>query len=271
MKRIIAITISLFLLASITACNLPFGQNPPPTDEPGNDQPPPPVASNTPEFTFTPSNTPLPTYTFTLAVPMVSVSTETNCRTGPGTVYDKITVLLVGQQAEVVGRASDGGTWIIRSPSNPSQFCWLWGYYATVTGNWQALPIFDTPPTPTPIPGFTVTYLSTATCGGMFGLRFLFVNNGSITWNSYRVIITDSTTVTTVTYTEDSFTDYTGCGPFAAQLLDLAPGESGVAGNWAVGLFGYNPAGHNLSATFTLCSLDGLAGQCLDKTISVIP
>ena len=58
----------------ISSCNLPGGQapvdqNPPPGDQ----QPPPLAASNTSEFTLTPSNTPLPTFTFTPSTPLVSV------------------------------------------------------------------------------------------------------------------------------------------------------------------------------------------------------
>ncbi|MBI4730968.1 MAG: hypothetical protein HY781_02375 [Chloroflexi bacterium] len=272
MKRKIAFTFVLILLTGISACNLPGIR--PDQDVPDNgsddQQPPAGVATNTPEFTLTPSNTPLPTFTFTPEVPMVSVSVETNCRTGPGEPYDIVGVLHVGETAEVVGRAPYGGSWIIKNPDGAGT-CWLWDYYATVTGNTQGLPVADIPPTPTPAAGFTVAYLSTPTCAGMYGFRFQLVNNGSVTWNSYKIDITDSTTATSTTYSDDYFTDYTGCGPFVDQLQDLEPGESGVTGNWDAGLLFYNPAGHNITATFTLCSQNGLAGECTTKSISFTP
>jgi hypothetical protein len=78
------------------------------------------------------------------------VSVETNCRSGPGTAYGALGALLVGQSAEVVGRSASSDSWIIKLPSNPAITCWLWGQYATVTGNTGNLPIITPPPTPTP-------------------------------------------------------------------------------------------------------------------------
>ncbi|MGD8404598.1 MAG: hypothetical protein PVJ21_13125 [Anaerolineales bacterium] len=113
-----------------------------------------------PAATEIPSSTPLPTNTATLAftstptVPMVTVSVNTNCRTGPGIIYDLIGGLLVGEQAVVVGKFSAGNYWIINNPDS-SGTCWLWGQYATVTGNTAGLPEYAQPPTPTPT--FTLT------------------------------------------------------------------------------------------------------------------
>jgi hypothetical protein len=235
------------------------------------------MATNTPEFTFTPSLTSTPsststsTYTLTPSVPMVSVSVETNCRTGPGTAYDILGILPVGQTAEVIGRSPGGDTWIIRLPSNPSINCWLWGQYATVNGNTSDLPVYTPPPTPTPPATFTISYLQTVTCAGMYAFRFQLTNNGSVTWRSIKVDVTDSTTAITKTFSDDYFTDYTGCGAFTNQLTDLEPAESGVAGNWAAALLAYNPAGHNITATITLCSLDGMVGPCTSKSIGFTP
>ena len=109
------------------------------------------MVTDTPIFTPVPSDTPLPTLTATLAVPMVSVSLATNCRTGPGSAYDMIGALPVGKTAEVVGKDAYGQYWIIKNPNNPGT-CWLWGQYATVMGDTSRLPVIAAPPTPTPIP-----------------------------------------------------------------------------------------------------------------------
>jgi hypothetical protein len=101
-----------------------------------------------------PSSTPLPTETptitptFTPSVPMVTVSQNTNCRTGPGVEYDLIGALLIGEQAVVVGKYTPGNYWIINNP-DAAGTCWLWGQYATVTGNTAGLPEYTPPPTPT--------------------------------------------------------------------------------------------------------------------------
>jgi hypothetical protein len=89
------------------------------------------------------------TLTPTLSTPMVSVSVDTNCRIGPGEIYDYIGALLVGEQAEVVGQSMDGQYWIIKNPDASGE-CWLWGNYATVAGPVAALPKYTPPPTPTP-------------------------------------------------------------------------------------------------------------------------
>ena len=53
---------------------------------------------------------------------------------------------------ETIGRDLNGNYWYIRNPSSSNGYCWLWGEYATVTGNVGALPVFTPPPTPTPMP-----------------------------------------------------------------------------------------------------------------------
>ncbi len=230
-----------------------------------------PSLTSTPTFTLTPSLTPTPTFTLTPEVPMVSVSVQTNCRSGPGPAYDILGILNVGQTAEVVGRSVYNDNWIIKLPSNPAVTCWLWGQYATVTGNTGALPVFNPPPTPTPTPGFTVTYLQIYSCPGIYAFKFQLTNTGSVTWQSYKVDVTDSNTAQTKTYTSDSFIDYTVCGPPTNQLLDLEPSESGVTGNWFPALFDYDPAGHNITTTFTLYAQNGLTGQSTTRTITFTP
>lgn len=218
-----------------------------------------------------PTETPSITLSPTASVPMVTVSVETNCRTGPGAPFDIIAVLPIGSPAEVIGRNSSGNTWIIRLPSNPGVTCWLWGQYATVTGNTTGLPIYADPPTPTPPVGFSLAYVSTSTCSGFWGFRIKIINTGPVIWRSYEVSLTDSTTATTTYYFDDIWYDYTGCGAAVASLQDLEPGEEGIGGNWATGLLVVNPAGHSISMTFTLYELDGLAGQHTSKTFTFIP
>ena len=98
-------------------------------------------------------SSPTPVFTSTSVFNMqISVSTPTKCRTGPGIAYDRVGGLQVGEVVEVVGRNATGNYWIIRNPDRPGQRCWLWGEFATVTGNTSALPVYTPPPTPTPLP-----------------------------------------------------------------------------------------------------------------------
>ncbi len=114
------------------------------------------AASATPEAALLPPANAAPPS----GAPTVTVSTATNCRTGPGQAYPSIFGLPVGQIAEVVGKNTSTNYWIIKIP-NGAGTCWLWGQYATVTGDTSALPTVAIPPTPTatitPTPKVTVT------------------------------------------------------------------------------------------------------------------
>ena len=159
-KKLFSVFIALF--AASLACNLPAGT--PPAVPSGLEasatsqvlvEVPVTGATETPTIVPSPTFTMTPTATITLtptsSVPMVNVSENTNCRTGPGVVYDLVGALMIGEQAVVVGKYTLGNYWIINNP-NGSGTCWLWGQYATVTGDTLGLPEYAPPPTPTPQP-----------------------------------------------------------------------------------------------------------------------
>lgn len=77
--------------------------------------------------------------------PMVRVSYKTNCRTGPGVRYSIVGGLFVGEQAEVVGVSENREYWVIKNPLREGE-CWLWGGFATVTGDTSGLPRLTPPP-----------------------------------------------------------------------------------------------------------------------------
>lgn len=110
--------------------------------------PAPIPTATTSTATPVPTSTPAPTLSPTPSLPMVTVRVDTNCRTGPGTVYNVVGALLVGQTAQVVGQDGYGTNWIIANPNVPGGTCWLYGAYATVTGDTKTLPVFTPPPTP---------------------------------------------------------------------------------------------------------------------------
>jgi len=89
------------------------------------------------------------TVTGTPEGPIVIVPDLVNVRLGPGTEYDKIGVLIAGQQAPAVGRSA-GGDWImIVYPSQFDEYAWVYSRYVVLEPN-QLLPIIEPPPTPTP-------------------------------------------------------------------------------------------------------------------------
>jgi hypothetical protein len=86
-----------------------------------------------------------PTITVTSSptVPLVSVSSETNCRTGPSVNYRLVGKASVGTKFTVVGKHAPTNYWVIRLADGRE--CWLWGQYATVEGDVNSLSEY-TPP-----------------------------------------------------------------------------------------------------------------------------
>ncbi|RIK29542.1 MAG: hypothetical protein DCC56_12615 [Anaerolineae bacterium] len=104
----------------------------------------------TPESTATAILSPTPEFTATPSKVFVTVSANTNCRSGPGSEYSIEGALTVGQQAEVIGKNSTTNYWIIKNPNGGGN-CWLWGEHATVNGNAAGLQEVEVPPTVTPL------------------------------------------------------------------------------------------------------------------------
>ncbi len=71
--------------------------------------------------------------------PMLSITGNSNCRTGPGGSFDNVTGFIPGTQLEIVGRNADKTYWQVKIPGG-EQTCWVWGQYATATGNVDAVP-----------------------------------------------------------------------------------------------------------------------------------
>jgi hypothetical protein len=168
-SRRILFSMVILIIAAI-ACNLPGGQ--PPISNatpdyvltitaqasliqvPSNNQPLPqaplaPAATAQIIFTDTITPTASTTLTPTPSVPMLSVSADTNCRSGPSKDYAYLGALLANEAAEVTGRNTATNYWIIKNPDNAGT-CWLWGNYATVAGDISKVEEVPIPPTPTP-------------------------------------------------------------------------------------------------------------------------
>ena len=96
----------------------------------------------------------LPTETLrpspTLGGPFIEPVEQVNVRSGPGTDYDLIGVMLAGQPAAAIGR-SPGATWIeIHYPGGPGNIGWVFADLVTLNGvTRDKLPTVQPPPTPT--------------------------------------------------------------------------------------------------------------------------
>lgn len=80
----------------------------------------------------------------TYSKPMVSVGDVTNCRTGPGVNYERVTQILPSDSVEIIGFFPPN-YWIV---STSAGNCWVSGEFATPVGSYATVPTVATPPTP---------------------------------------------------------------------------------------------------------------------------
>lgn len=131
----------------------------------------PPTATDEPEASAEPSETPTRTATPTPEAPAAQLTENTNCRTGPLAIYDLIATFLTGKVLEIRGRNAESEYWYVADPEVPGRECWLWGRYAQVSGDVEALPVFT--PRPTPTPNYVWTGNWKADVGGRIGTMII--------------------------------------------------------------------------------------------------
>ncbi len=273
---ITAIVLGSLLLA---ACNLPQA-----TPQPGGNlqtavaatltaAAPPPAASPLPPTAAAPTatqqppptSTPTPTVippTVTPSVPTVSVTVNTNCRTGPGKVYPRVGVLLVGQSARAVARDPSGDYLYIANPARAGEFCWVWGRYARVAGPQVPLPVF----TPIPLPAdATVEFAGAVQCMDGVHVAVKITNTGGVTWQSFTASYLDLTAPNGFDqFQKPKFYDSAGCG--GQQVIDdLTAGESGYA-QWTLTGSLIAP-GHRIRVTLHLFDTDAPGGSEITRTV----
>ena len=84
------------------------------------------------------------TATATFSQPMASVGEVTNCRSGPGTNYERVTQILPTDRVKIIGFFSPN-YWVVSTKDGE---CWLSGEFATPAGSFAAVPTVTAPPTP---------------------------------------------------------------------------------------------------------------------------
>jgi len=221
-------------------------------------------------FTGTPmpSDTPIPPFTPTSQYPTISASIDTNCRSGPGPEYDRVGALMVGEVAQVRGKNSTSTWWYIENPRFPGHFCWVQAASTTVTGGTGNTPVLTPPPPPTKTVskvGFSASYVSTHKCGGTKNAIFSIKNTGASTLHSMSIKTRDHTTDTVIS-AADSSND-----PFMTASGHCPPGDDSLATGdtaWVAGSIGGATSGHEAKTTITLCTKDGLAGNCYTITVT---
>lgn len=231
-----------------------------------------------PETTFTPTLTSTITLTPTPEGVFLTLSSDTYCRTGgPYSAFKAVTTVRSGVRVEVLARNPEFDSYLVKNPNAPNTTCWLWGQYATLTGNTAGLPVATTQPTPThtltptPDANFTVNYVQLENCLPLFAFKLKVTNTGGTIWQSIVITGSDSNTGFVIQTTGNTFKEYAGCNAVLEQG-DLTPGEWSYVLNVDGGsFFGYNPTGHLIMINVKMCSQDNLMGVCKSIPLSFTP
>jgi hypothetical protein len=139
------------IVIGISSCNLPATQateTPTSAPAPVLDTPNASIPITAPTSTDTQLEFELPTVTATPTPSVFLASPKdqpVNCRFGPATSYAVIGALIMGRQAEIIGRNQDSTWWYVRNPSDPSTSCWLSAEFVQTVGNGQSLPVVNPP------------------------------------------------------------------------------------------------------------------------------
>lgn len=275
----------LFLIPAIlllAACDFSLDQffNGPPPQEgqsaqsPGQgqgnspqDSPVPPSATYTeiPDTpTFTPSATASLTPTATLTpTPYAYISQNTNCRYGPGSVYDLLHTYLASQEALLLGKNAAEDFYYTKDGNGIAPDCWLWAKYATPVGDISLLPVFTPPPTPTPFLDFSFTYQGSDCGAGSCWLWFKVDNAGLMPLESVKVYAKNTVTSATANNVSNLFKS----GMPGSDIANVPISGSGYTHSGQLP----NPGSNKIAVTITVCSQNDLNGVCLTRNISMKP
>lgn len=241
----------------------------------------PTLTAEMPTFTITPIETITPTFPYTptasntpaIPLPILVVTVNTNCRTGPDKAFRVEGSLLKGENATVHGIDPTGQYWYIRNPDPGVEYCWLSGKYAVVSGVISLLPVMTAIPTPTttptitPVAGLNVIYSKIEACGSWW-VNFELVNNGGIAFKSVLIKVKEAYKGRILSIGSNGFESKVGCNTTSTVVDVLEPGASVIISSPSLN---NNPAGKKLVATISVCTeLDG-NGNCITKTMTFKP
>jgi hypothetical protein len=196
---------------------------------------------------------------------MLTADVDTRCRQGPSTAFATISYILVGQQAEVIGRNPEHTWWLIRDPRGQFGNCWVWGETTRVLGDESRVQVVQPPPLPTAVTqvNFSASYGNIHICGGVATVVFRVDNSGTVDFKSSNITIRDVTSDIGLAGPESSNS------PFMPNQNSCPPGfntlPAGSNGYVSKGMGLLPPSGTRGRGIIVLCTQPNLGGQCLEQ------
>ncbi|QYK51771.1 MAG: hypothetical protein KF701_04570 [Anaerolineales bacterium] len=188
----------------------------------------------------------------------ITVSQDTNCRSGPSVAYQLVTTILTGRQAEVLKTFPNSEYVVVQNPNGGGD-CWLWLRYASMSDfTAYNLPTATQPPTPTatftptmtptPLPSFAGTWTNKTSNGGA-------TYSNSITFNISGNTVSGSTDWTGIPY------NFTGTLSADGQQVNGTWTAGGSSGIWQAFLLNHNQFNGNIGGGWSFCGWRGGAGE----------
>jgi hypothetical protein len=217
--------------------------------------------------TIAATETPLPepSATITLELPKAKINRETNCRVGPGGMYDLVATYQAGQMLDVLATGLAQGYWFVQNPEKPEEQCYVMAQNVTISGDTSVLPKFTPLPSSTPPPYFEAKLKKIDNCSGNRFANFSVENTGNVDFRSAYIKVTDTKANKSVEQALNVFDLYVGC-ILAKNISPLDPGDTGYVPSPA---FTWNIHEDKLKAVIMLCSEKDLKGICVTRTLDV--
>jgi hypothetical protein len=145
MKRVSKLLAGALIALALASCNLPAAQQ---NAGPATGQQAATIAAATVSAALTsaavtpfasPAAPATPAASPTEAKIILSINTNSNCRSGPGGSFKVVTSFGAGASLEVSAKSTDNNYWLVKIP-NSTDTCWVSGADGTTTGNTASLP-----------------------------------------------------------------------------------------------------------------------------------
>ncbi len=259
----------------LSACNMPVNDAPAETSTPDATATPDLSATQTMQAKLIPTHTPTvtltetptlePSATSTPEPPKAEVLRVTNCRVGPGGLYDLVVKYEVGQMLNVVAKDLGGGYWFVQNPEKLEEQCYLLAQNIKITGDTELLPKLTPLPSPTAAPYFEATFRKFDICENRNYVVFDIENLGSFPFRSVYIRVINQKSGESVEQAYNAFDLRVKC----VLAKNIAPLDVGKSGYVYSPQFKWSGHGDKLRVIIMACTEKNLKGSCVTQSVDL--